>query len=163
MVAFDGDTCNDDVGKGIGRGRRLEISSAIEVVLGALSEELLEVWPDSIYRKIANEEVDHLPFLEGHPHGDETRTGSLELANIFVKTCKILKFDIRYMRAKVKLSSDVNTTIKGLESGPDVTGSGCFGARDDGGDDGGDTALNDVLDFCILLPPFTIGLQGGSG
>ena len=162
-VAFDGDTRNDDVEKGIGRGRRLEISGAIEVVLGALSEELLEVWPDSIYRKIANEEVDHLPFLEGHPHGDETRTGSLELADIFVKTCKILKFDIRYMRAKVKLSSDVDATIKGLESGPDVTGGGCFGARDDGGDDGGDTALDDVLDFRILLPPFTIGLQGGSG
>jgi len=163
MVAFDGDMHNDNVEKGIGRGRRLEISGAIEVVLGALGEELLEVWPDSIYQKIANEEVDHLPFLEGHPHGDEMQTGILELTDIFVKTCKILKFDIRYMCMKVKLSSDVDTTIKGLESGPDVTGGGCFGARDDGGDDGGDTALDDVLDFRILLPPFTIGLQGGSG
>ena len=161
-VAFDGDTHNDDVEKGIGRGRRLEISGAIEVVLGALGEKLLEVWPDSIYRKIANEEVDHLPFLEGHPHGDETRTGSLELADIFVKTCKILKFDIRYMCAKVKLSSDVDATIKGLESGPDVTGGGCFGARDDGGDDRGDTALDDVLNLCVLLPPFTMGFEGGS-
>ena len=40
------------------------------------------------------------------------------------------------MHTKVKLGCDVNATIKGLESGPDVTGSGCFGTRDDGGDDG---------------------------
>ena len=60
--------------------------------------------------------------------------GSLELANIFAKTCKILKFDVRYMRMKVKLGRNVNTTIEGLESGPDVTGGGCFGTWDDGGD-----------------------------
>ena len=68
-VAFDGDTRNDDVEKGIGRGRRVKISRAIKVVLGALSEELLEIRPDSIHWKIANEEVNHLPFLEGDPHG----------------------------------------------------------------------------------------------
>ena len=72
MVAFNGDTCDDNVEKGIRRGRRVKISRAIEVVLGALSEELLEIQPDSIHWKIANEEVDHLPFLEGDPHGDET-------------------------------------------------------------------------------------------
>ena len=71
-VAFNGDMCDDNVEKGIGRGRRVKISRVIEVVLGTLSEELLEIWPDSIHWKIANEEMDHLPFLEGDPHGDET-------------------------------------------------------------------------------------------
>ena len=37
-VAFDGNTCDDNVEKGIGRGRRVKISRAIEVVLGALSK-----------------------------------------------------------------------------------------------------------------------------
>ena len=48
MMAFNGDTCNDNVNKGMKRRRRLEIGGAIEVVLGALGDELLEIWPDSI-------------------------------------------------------------------------------------------------------------------
>jgi len=62
------------------------------------------------------------------------------------------------MGTEVKLGHNVNTTIEGLESGPDVTGGGCFSARDDGGDDGGDTVLNDVLNLHILLPPFMISV-----
>lgn len=161
-MAFNGDTCDDDVEKGVRRGRRLKISGTIKVVLGTLGEELLEIGPDSIHRKIANEEVDHLPFLEGDPHGDETRTCSLELADILVKTCKILKLDIGNMSTEVKLGGNINATIKGFESGPNVTGGGCFSARDNGGDDGGNAALNDVLDLRVLLPPFTIGLEGTS-
>jgi len=37
-VAFDGDTRDDDVEEGIGRGRRVKIGRAIEMVLGALGE-----------------------------------------------------------------------------------------------------------------------------
>lgn len=161
-VAFDGDTCDDNVEKGIRRGGRDKIGRAIEMVLGTLGEKLPEMRPDPIRRKIPDEEVDHLAFFEGNSHGDETRPRNLEFANILVEACKILKFDVRYMRAEVKLSSDVNATIKGLESGPDVTGGGRFSARDDGGDNGGDTALDDVLNLRILLPPFTMSFEGGS-
>ena len=65
------------------------------------------------------------------------------------------------MHTKVKLGSYVNTTIEGLEGGPNVTGSGRFSTRDDGGDNGGNAMLDDVLDLCILLPPFTISFEGG--
>jgi len=106
--------------------------------------------------------VDHLAFFKGNSHGDKTRSGNLEFANIFIKTCKILQLHVGDMGAEVKLGRNVNTTIEGLESGPDVMGSGCFGARDDGGDDGGNTALDDVLNLHVLLPPFMMGFEGGS-
>ena len=108
--------------------------------------------------------MDHLPFLESDSHADEAGTSDLELADVLVKTSKILESDIRYMRTEVKLGSNIDPTVESLESGPNVTGSGCFGARDNGGDDGGDAALDDVLNFSVLLPPFTMGLEGrGSG
>ena len=47
MMAFNGDTYDVVVEKGI-RRRRLEIGRVIEVVLGTLGDELLEIWPDSI-------------------------------------------------------------------------------------------------------------------
>ena len=47
-MAFNGDMCDDDVEKGIRRRRRLEIGRVIKVILGALGDELLEIWPDSI-------------------------------------------------------------------------------------------------------------------
>src|SRR6266446_2483438 len=105
--------------------------------------------------------MDHLPFLKGNPHGDEARTGNFEFANVLVEPCKIFKSDIRDMSTKVKLGSDVDTAIKGLKSGPNIVGRSCFSARDDGGDNGGNTALNDVLDLGIFLPPLVIGLEGG--
>jgi len=37
-VAFDGDTCDDNVEKGIRRGRRVKIGRTIEMVLGTLGE-----------------------------------------------------------------------------------------------------------------------------
>ena len=161
-VAFNGDTRDDDVEKGIRRGRRLKISGAIEVVLGTLGEELLEMRPDSIHRKIANEEMDHFSFLESDSHGDEARSSNLELADVLVQTCKILQLHVGDMRTEVKLGSNVNTTIEGLEGGPNVAGSGRFSTRDDGGDNGGNATLNNVLNLCILLPPFTMSFEGGS-
>jgi len=106
--------------------------------------------------------VDHLAFFKGNSHGDKTRSGNLEFANIFIKTCKILQLHVGDIGMEVKLGCNINTTIEGLESGPDVTGGGCFGARDDGGDDGGNTVLNDVLNLRVLLPPFMMGFEGGS-
>jgi len=106
--------------------------------------------------------VDHLAFFKGNSHGDKTRSGNLEFANIFIKTCKILQLHIRDMGTEVKLGCNINMTIEGLESGPDVMGGDCFSARNDGGDDRGDTALDDVLDFCILLPSFMMGFEGRS-
>jgi len=37
-VAFDGDTCDDNVEKGIRRGRRVKIGRTIEMVLGTLGK-----------------------------------------------------------------------------------------------------------------------------
>jgi hypothetical protein len=104
--------------------------------------------------------MDHLPFLESDSHADEAGTSNLELANVLVKTSKILKTDVGYMCAEVELGSDIDPTVEGLESGPNVASSGRFVARDNGGDNGGDAALDDVLDLCILLPPFAMGLEG---
>ena len=63
---------------------------------------------------------------------------------------------------EVKLGSDINMTVKIFGGGPDVTGGGCFSARDNCGDNRGDTMLNNVLDFCILLPLLIMGLEGSS-
>jgi len=90
------------------------------------------------------------------------RLRNLEFANVLVEACKILQLHPRDMCAEVKLGGNINMTIEGLEGDPNVTSCGCFGAGNDGGDDGGDTALNDVLDLCILLPPFTMGFEGSS-
>jgi len=153
---------DDDIKKGIWRRRGVQIGRAIEMVLGTLGEELLEIWPDSIHRKIANEEVDHFPFLKSDSHGDEARLSNLELANVLVQTCKILQLHVGDMRTKVKLGSYVNTTIEGLEGGPNVAGGGDFSTRDDGGDNGGNGTLDNVLNLCVLLPPFTMSFEGGS-
>jgi len=161
-VTFNGDTRDDDVEKGIWRRRGVQIGGVIEMVLGTLGEELLEIWPDSIHWKIVNEEMDHFPFLKSDSHGDEARSSNLELTDVLVQTCKILQLHVRDMRTKVKLGSYVNTTIEGLEGGLNVAGGGCFSTRDDGGDDGGNATLKDVLDLCILLPPFTMSFEGGS-
>jgi len=161
-VTFNGDTHDDDVEKGIWRRRGVQIGGVIEMVLGTLGEELLEIWPDSIHWKIVNEEMDHFPFLKSDSHGDEARSSNLELTDVLVQTCKILQLHVRDMRTKVKLGSYVNTTIEGLEGGPNVAGGGCFSTRDDGGDNGGNATLKDVLDLCILLPPFTMSFEGGS-
>ena len=105
--------------------------------------------------------MDHLAFFEGNSHGDKTRSGNLEFANILIKTRKILELHVGDVGTKVKLSGDIDTAIKGLEGGPDITSSCRFSARDDGGDNGGNAALNDVLDLGIFLPPLAIGLEGG--
>jgi len=105
--------------------------------------------------------VDHLAFFEGNSHGDKTRLGNLEFANILIKTRKILELHVGDVGTKVKLSGDVNTAIKSFEGGPNVAGGCCFSRRDNRGDDRGDTAFNDVLDFRILLPPLPIGLEDG--
>jgi len=160
-ITFNGNTYDDYVEECIRWGRRFKISGAIEMVLGTLGEQLLKIRPNPIRRKVTNKEMDHLPFLEGNPHGDEARTGNFEFTNVLVEPCKIFKSDIRDMGAKVKLGSDVNTAVKGLKSGPNIAGRSCFSARDDGGDDRGNTALNDVLDLGIFLPPLAIGLEGG--
>ena len=160
-ITFNGNMCDDYVEERIRWGRRFKISRAIEMVLGTLGEQLLKIQPNPIRRKVTNKEMDHLPFLEGNPHGDEARTGNFEFANVLVEPCKIFKSDIRDMGTKVKLSSDVNTAVKGLEGDPDIMGSGCFSARDDGGDNGGNTVFDNVLNLRILLPPLAIGLEGG--
>ena len=78
---------------------------------------------------------------------------------IVVNTRQVLKLD-EGMPMKLKLSGDINATVVYFQGGPNVTGGGCFSAREDGGDDRGDTAHDDVLNLCILLPPFMIGPEG---
>ena len=159
-ITFNGNMCDDYVEERIRWGRRFKISGAIEMVLGTLGEQLLKIRPNPIRWKVTNKEMDHLPFIEGNPHGDEVRMSNFEFTNVLVEPYKIFKSDIRDMGAKVKLGSDVDTAVKGLEGDPDITGSGRFSARDDGGDNGGDTAFNNVLDLCIFLPPLVIGIEG---
>jgi hypothetical protein len=45
---------------------------------------------------------------------------SLEFTNIFVETSKILELHIGNVCTEVKLGSNVDTAIKGLEGGPDM-------------------------------------------
>ena len=63
-VTFNGDTRDDDVEKSIWRRRGVQIGGAIEMVLGTLGEELLEIWPDSIHQKIVLDAPGQLKHLK---------------------------------------------------------------------------------------------------